>query len=139
MTLREVRFLHGGVVAQMVERPLCMRKAGGSIPSSSTSLFFSSIQNKKASEPPSRNNPFIHSFPLREAKVNYEGLVGRYARLLLRDVTRHSFLSCFSFCFGRVLQAVGSPKLVGPVLVSTKTTKSLLVVRGTRGATPRLS
>ena len=65
---REVRFLHGGVVAQMVERPLCMRKAGGSIPSSSTSFFFSSIQNKKASEPPSRNNPFIHSFPFAKRR-----------------------------------------------------------------------
>ena len=138
MTLREVRFLHGGVVAQMVERPLCMRKAGGSIPSSSTSFFFP--PSKQKSLRAAKQEQSIHSlFPLREAKVNYEGLVGRYARLPLRDVTRHSFLSCFSFCFGRVLQAVGSPKLVGPVLVSTKTTKSLLVVRGTRGATPRLS
>ena len=87
MTLREVRFLHGGVVAQMVERPLCMRKAGGSIPSSSTSFFFF-LHPKQKSLRAAKQEQSIHSlFPLREAKVNYEGLVGRYARLRSPTVT----------------------------------------------------
>ena len=34
-----VRFEQKGVVAQMVERPLCMRKVGGSMPSYSKSYF----------------------------------------------------------------------------------------------------
>ena len=54
-----VRFEQKGVVAQMVERPLCMRKVGGSMPSYSNSYFAFFLQTG------SRSKPESHYFPKR--------------------------------------------------------------------------
>ena len=48
-----VRFEQKGVVAQMVERPLCMRKVGGSMPSYSNSYFAFFLQTGSRSKPES--------------------------------------------------------------------------------------
>ena len=54
-----VRFEQKGVVAQMVERPLCMRKVGGSMPSYSNSYFAFFLHTG------SRSKPESHYFPKR--------------------------------------------------------------------------
>ena len=48
-----VRFEQKGVVAQMVERPLCMRKVGGSMPSYSNSYFAFFLHTGSRSKPES--------------------------------------------------------------------------------------
>ena len=59
-----VRFEQKGVVAQMVERPLCMRKVGGSMPSYSNSYFafflLTGSRSKRRSATPFAKN---HTFP----------------------------------------------------------------------------
>ena len=49
-----VRFEPKGVVAQMVERPLCMRKVGGSMPSYSNSYFAFFLLTGSRSKPEKR-------------------------------------------------------------------------------------
>lgn len=49
-----VRFEQKGVVAQMVERPLCMRKVGGSMPSYSNSYFAFFLLTGSRSKPEKR-------------------------------------------------------------------------------------